>query len=198
MDKDIIDQIDRELVRVFGDEFVGYSGADVLSEGEVPKGSVLPPPDSGKVYMRDFDNRGWLLVPSEWTKTKSPVFTDGRNPATGREEPQLTPPGISGRGKHYGQPWYTDGEAYGGTGGMLRVAKAPVKSRPRSFVSDPPAPASPTAPSELPVSSAITPFASSVKKDAISVPDESKNRWIFVPIAIAVLAALYAVFRGDR
>ena len=175
-----IDRIESELAACLGAEFVGYSGPDVLAEGEVPPGSKLPTPDSGKVYVRDADNRGWLLVPAEWAKSKTPAFTTGRNPATGREEPQLCPPGIMGRGKHYGQPYYTNGEAYGGTGGMLRATRAPLKlSRPITFDTAPstpapaqssatvtsapasPAPASPAPSAPQPVAKASSPIPDS-------------------------------------
>lgn len=172
-----IDQIESELAACLGAEFVGYSGPDVLAEGEVPPGSKLPLPDSGKVYVRDVDNRGWLLVPAEWAKSKTPAFTTGRNPATGREEPQLCPPGIMERGKHYGQPYYTDGEAYGGTGGMLRVTRAPLKlSRPITFDTAPSAPAPAQSSATVTVTAPRAPDAPQSPAKASSPTPDSPTR----------------------
>ena len=169
-----IDRIESELAACLGAEFVGYSGPDVLAEGEVPPGSKLPTPDSGKVYVRDADNRGWLLVPAEWAKSKSPTFTSGRNPATGREEPQLCPPGITERGKHYGQPYYTDGEAFGGTGGALRITRAPVKLS-RQITVDTPTPRSSSAPSDSPSSSPVQSTLSTLSSPTAASPSSTPS-----------------------
>ena len=170
----IIGQIEDELTQCLGGEFIGYSGADVLPEGTAPSGSTLPSPDSGKVYMRDGDNRGWLLVPAEWAKSKSPTFTSGRNPATGREEPQLCPPGITERGKHYGQPYYTDGEAFGGTGGALRITRAPVKLS-RQITVDTPTPRSSSAPSDSPSSSPVQSTLSTLSSPTAASPSSTPS-----------------------
>lgn len=176
MSNAVLGRIESGLNNAFGSDFVGYTAWEILSDGTSPSGSTLVPPGDGKVYMRDDNNKGWLLVPADWARNSSGMTT-GRNPSTGREEPQLMPPGISKRGTHFGQPYYSDSEAYGGSGGPIRVERAPLKLPSRQITVDSSAPSVPAS---------VVPFQNPVGP----APNRSKAKtwWLLLPIGLALLA----------
>lgn len=44
-------------------DIAGYAPSEVLLPGAIPRGSVLPAPGADRRYVRDPDNRGWVVVP---------------------------------------------------------------------------------------------------------------------------------------